>query len=124
MTQHIAGQFLTGYAPWETMTSYHDASYPELLVDSFEHDVFIDRLVFTPDKIMVKIHIQIVNSFHKRQGLVNKDIVDIKGMLWQLKATFVQQLCSVNQRVHQKIFPGLSLIHISEPTRLGMISYA
>ena len=72
----------------------------ELLIQAGDHDLFVDGLIFSSDKIMIKIYIEIDHLFHARKRLIYKKIVYIKCMFWQFQPTFSKQLCSVNYRMH------------------------
>ena len=82
----------------------HQFIYPDLLVDSFYHDLFVYRLVISSDKVTIKIHIQIIHFLHKRKRLKRKDVVHIECMLRKLHSTFMQKFGTVNDRMHQKVF--------------------
>ena len=75
----------------------------ELLVDTFNHPLLIDRLVLTPNQITIEIDRQIVHGLDLLKGGKNKEIIDIKSMLRQLELARSQQICPVNQRVHHDI---------------------
>ena len=59
----------------------------DLLVDAGDHDFFVDGLIIPADKIMIEIHIFIIKIFYIRKRLEHKQVVHIKGMLWQFQAT-------------------------------------
>ena len=67
----------------------HEPRNPELLVNAADHHGFIDRLIRSSDKIALKIHIQIVHIFYMGKGLVDENIVYIKGMLGKLQPAFL-----------------------------------
>ena len=76
----------------------------DLLVNSLNHYLFIDRLIISSDKITIKIDIQIVHVLHKRKRLKCKQVIHIECMLRQFQSTFVKQFCTINNRMHQQIF--------------------
>ena len=49
-----------------------------------------------------------------------------RGVIYHVPNTlkFAERNVKEEQKRQQELVPNLSLIHISEPTRLGMISYA
>ena len=68
---------------------------------------------------MIEINIQIIDVFNGRQWMINKDVVYIEGVFWQLQFAITQHLGTVDNRVHQNIlaffkfanlFPGKKLI--------------
>ena len=77
--------------------------HPDLLINPGHEHSFINRLIFSAEKILVQIDIHIPNPFHTGQGLAGKQIIHIKGMLRQLYAHFPQKLCPKDQRMHHQI---------------------
>ena len=51
---------------------YHEFVYPDLLVNTFDHHFLIYRLVISPDKITVEIHIQIIQILYIRKRFKSK----------------------------------------------------
>ena len=72
----------------------------KLLVNSANHNIFMDRLVFSSNEITVKIHIHIIHGLYMGKGLIHKEIVHIKRMLRQFQSAISQQSCTVNHRMH------------------------
>ena len=64
----------------------HDLVDLDLLVDPADHDLFVDRLVFPSNKIMIKIHIHVIDGIDIRIRLEGEDIVNIEGMIRQMQA--------------------------------------
>ena len=62
----------------------HDAVDPGLLVQSFDHDILMYRLVFTAYEIIVKVNIQVINPLHIGKGIENVDVIYIESVLRQL----------------------------------------
>ena len=81
----------------------HDAVDTGLLVQSFDHYIFLDGLIFSADKIIVEIHVQVVHPPHIGERIEYIDIIDIEGVLRQLQAAVAQHLCPENDRMHENI---------------------
>ena len=88
---------------------HHDLVHFDLLINVFDHILFIDGLIFPTDIITVKINIQIVHRFYIWKWHIYKKIVHVKGMLWQYQMTVTQQLCPINNRMHQNIFSDFKI---------------
>ena len=90
----------------------HQPGHPDLLLHPAHHHRLVHRLVGPADKIAVKVQIHVIDALHGREGLVDKDIVHIEGVLGQLQPTVPQQLGAVDHRVHQKVLGGTEPAHL------------
>ena len=91
----------------------HQLRHADLLVDSSDHDLFIDRLVGAADKVAVEVHIQVVHRMYMRERLVDEDIVHVECVLRELQFTVSQKFRSVNDRMHQDILSCNEHLHIA-----------
>ncbi len=82
------------------------AGHSQLLVHPLDHHTLVHALVGPADEVAVQIHVQIVHGLDIGQGLVDKDIVHIEGVLGQLQVAVPQQLCAVDHRMHQQVLVG------------------
>ena len=82
----------------------HDAVDTRLLVQSFDHDILMNRLVFPADEIIIEVDIQIIHPLNIGKRIEHIDIIDIESVLGQLQSAVTQHLCAKDHRVHQDIF--------------------
>ena len=54
--------------------SQHQLRDEYLLINTADHDFFIDRLIVASDEIAVKIHIQVVHGFYQQELLSMDDV--------------------------------------------------
>ena len=90
----------------------HDTVDLQLLIDTADHDLFIDGLIAAADKIAVEIHIQVIQVLHVGQRVIYENVIHIEGVLRKLQSTFPQQLGPVNDRMHQDILALVQEFHI------------
>ena len=81
----------------------HDLCDPDLLIHPLDHHLLVDALILTPDKIAIEILVHIVHGLDVWQRLIDKNIIDIEGVLWKFHPCGTKQLCAINGGVHQKI---------------------
>ena len=107
IVEHIPGQLLViGSHRPQVVGVDHLIGDPKLLVHPGDHDLLVHRLVGAADEVAVQVHIQIVDVFHRGQGLIDEDVVHIEGVLGQLQSAVPQQLGAVNDAVHQQVLGG------------------
>ena len=101
------------------MTLNHQFGNFYLLVDSFQHILFADRLLIAAHIIQVQIQIHIVNAVHIGKRLIHIKIVHVKSMFRQCNSVLPQQCGTIHHRVHHQIlgrtertgvFPGTHLL--------------
>ena len=90
----------------QILTVDHVPGDPQLLIHPLDHDALVHALVGTADEVAVQIQIHVVHAFDVGQGLVDKDVVHIEGVLGQHHAAVPQHLCAVHHRVHQQVLVG------------------
>ena len=83
--------------------SQHQLRDEYLLINTADHDFFIDRLIVASDEIAVEIHIQVVHGFYVWKRLIYKNIIHVERMLWQFQAAVPKHFHTVNDRMHQDI---------------------
>ena len=104
---HIPGQLALGLVELlEVVAVDHQLGDPHLLVYPGDHHLFVHALVGPADEVAVEIHIHVVDALYRRQGLVDKDVVHIEGVLGQLQPAGAQHLGAVDDRVHQQVLGG------------------
>ena len=107
IVEHVAAQlFMLPAHLAQVVGVDHLVCHPDLLVHPAHHHRLIDALVRPADIVPVQVHIQIVEVAHLGQGLIDKNIVHIERVLWQLQTAVPQHLGAVNDRVHQQILGG------------------
>ena len=83
--------------------------HPQLLVHPADHHALVHALVRPADKVAVQVHIHIVDVLHQGEGLIDKDVIHIEGVLGQLQLAVPQNPGAVDDRVHQQILGGLEV---------------
>ena len=83
-----------------------------LLVNPADHNLLIDRLVLPADKITVEIHIHIIHCLYIWQRVEHKNVIHIKRVFWQFQPAIPQQVCPVDDRVHQNVLPYAEMPYI------------
>ena len=106
VVQHIAAQLLLALEGIQVLAVDHVAGHPQLLIHPLDHHTLVHALVGPADEVAVQVQIHIVHALDKGQGLVDKDVVHIEGVLGQHHAAVPQHLCAVHHRVHQQVLVG------------------
>ena len=118
--QHIAAQLLLALEGIQVLAVDHVAGHPQLLIHPLDHHTLVHALVGPADEVAVQVQIHIVHALDKGQGLVDKDVVHVEGMLGQHHAALAQHLSAVHDRVHQQVLVGAEVadVHPGEQTLL------
>ena len=85
---------------------------PDLLIDPSDHDLLIDRLILSSDKIVIEIFIHIIDILHEGERLVDKDIVHVKGVLWELQSAVPEHLRAVDDGMHEDVLTEQKVLHL------------
>ena len=96
----------------QILTVDHVPGDPQLLIHPLDHDALVHALVGTADEVAVQIQIHVVHALDIGQGLVDKDVVHIEGMLGQHHAALAQHLGAVHHRVHQDVLIRAEVAHM------------
>ena len=104
--QHIAAQLLLAFEGIQVLAVDHVAGHPQLLVHPLDHHTLVHALVGPADEVAIQVQIHIIHALDKGQGLVDKDVVHIEGVLGQHHAAVPQHLRAVHHRVHQQVLVG------------------
>ena len=108
VAQHIGAQFRLKAAQGVVgVEVQHEPGHPQLLIHPLDHDLLVDALVISADKVAVQVFVHVIDGLHLGQGLVDEDVVHIEGMLGQLQAAVPQHLGAVDDRVHEQVFRRL-----------------
>ena len=106
VVEHIGPQTLFMLQGIQVLAVDHVLGDPQLLVHTADHHALVHALVCAADEVAVQVQIHIIHALDKGQGLVDKDVVHIEGVLGQHHAAVPQHLCAVHHRVHQQVLVG------------------
>ena len=96
----------------QILTVDHVLGDPQLLIHPLYHDALVHALVGTADEVAVQIQIHVVHALDIGQGLVDKNVVHIEGVLGQHHAALAQHLGAVHHRVHQDVLVRAEVAHM------------
>ena len=65
----------------QILTVDHVPGDPQLLIHPLDHDALVHALVGTADEVAVQVQIHVVHALDIGQGLVDKNVVHIEGVL-------------------------------------------
>ena len=90
VVHHVGAQTLLILQRIQILTVDHVLCDPQLLIHAADHHALVHALVCAADEVAVQIQIHIVHALDVGQGLVDKDVVHIEGVLGQLHAAAAQ----------------------------------
>ena len=107
VVHHVPGQLGLGPVQLLQVVAFdHQLGDPHLLIHPGDHHLFVHTLVRPSDEVAVQVNVHVVHALHRRQGLVDENVVHIESVLGQLQTAVPQQLGTVDHRVHQQVLGG------------------